>query len=457
MLVTCSVRRATAAAIVIAALVSGCASTTDEAPKADKSSSPATPSQLNFAVYGAKPVIAAYARIAAAYNVDHPKTRVVVKGYATHAEAKAALRKQVAEGRTPDLFLADHDDLTELMDDKVVQPVDNLLGEREVDFGDGYARTGLEAFSADAALQCMPADVSPLVVYYNPSLIDLSTVPEPGHNPVDQKDGWSLDEFGRAALQARGPGSRGLYVQPGLEQIAPFVWSGGGEVVDDYDEPTTLTLSEGASADALEKLLELVRDPALTFNETALARKSALQRFEAGKLGMLLGYRDLTPRLRERKGLTFDVMPLPRLSGAATIARMSGLCISAKSEHVDQAADLLTDVISDAGASDLASTGYVMPANLDVVNDDAFLQKGEQPLNAQVFGREVRSTRLLPSSPRWPVVSRNAARELNQLFYQPVILSLQDRLDAMDETSKYLFNPSKVPSPSATPTAKPAG
>ena len=96
-------------------------------------------------------------------------------------------------------------------------------------------------------------------------------------------------------------------------------------------------------------------------------------------------------------------MPMPRLSGGATIASMSGLCISAKSEHVDQAADLLTDVISDAGAKDLAATGYVMPANLDVVNDDAFLQAGEQPINAQVFGREVRNTRLLPSSPRWPV------------------------------------------------------
>jgi multiple sugar transport system substrate-binding protein len=457
MQVTRSVRRATAAVIVIAALVSGCTSTETDRPKAEKSPSPATPSRLDFAVYGPKPVIAAYTRVAAAYNVKHPKTRVVVKGYATHAQAKAALRKQVADGRAPDLFLADHEDLTELTDDKVVQPVDALLAERKVDFGDGYARTGLEAFSADAALQCMPADVSPLVVYYNPTLIDLSTVAEPGRNPVDQKDGWSLEEFGRAALQARGPGTRGLYVEPDLAQIAPFVWSGGGEVVDDYDEPTTLTLSEGASADALEKLLELVRDPALTFNQTALARRSALQRFEAGKLGMLLGYRDLTPRLRERQGLTFDVMPLPRLSGGATIAQMSGLCISAKSEHVDQAADLLTEVISDAGASELASTGYVMPANLDVVNDEAFLQESEQPANAEVFGREVRNTRLLPSSPRWPIVSRNAARELTQLFYQPVILSLQDRLDAMDETSKYLFDPSKVPSPSATPTPTPSG
>ena len=39
-----------------------------------------------------------------------------------------------------------------------------------------------------------------------------------------------------------------------------------------------------------------------------------------------------------------------------------------------------------------------MPANLDVVNDDDFLQTGQRPLHAEVFGREVRDTRLLPST-----------------------------------------------------------
>ncbi len=87
---------------------------------------------------------------------------------------------------------------------------------------------------------------------------------------MTQEDGWTLEEFGRAALQARSPGVRGLHIAPDLEQVSPFIWSGGGEVVDDTDEPTTLTLSDGPSATALEQLLELVRDPALTFNQAAL-------------------------------------------------------------------------------------------------------------------------------------------------------------------------------------------
>ncbi len=453
MLVRSSVRRGVAAVVILAAVAAGCASE-DDPPKAKPSPTPTAPEEVTFAVYGPQAVTDAYKQIAAAYSVQHQKTKIVVEHYATHNQAMAAYQAALDRGDPPDLFLMDHDDLSGLIEQKAVRRVDDLLAEREVDFGDGYTRNGLEAFSMDAALQCMPLDVSPLVVYYNPKLIELDRIAEPGRNPVSQEDGWSLDEFGAGALQARSPGVRGLYIEPDLEQFAPFIWSGGGEVVDDTDEPTQLTLSDGPAASAMEKLLELVRDPALTFNEAALRRRSALDRFKAGKLGMLLGYRDLVPELREQPNLTFDVMPLPKISSAATIATMSGLCISSASKHTDAAADFLTDVVSDAGATILARTGYVMPSNLDVVNSEDFLQTGQRPLHSGVFTREVRDTQLLPSNPRWPVVRRVTARDLTQLFYEPVIQPLEDRLKAIDEASIVLFDPSKAtpsPSPSTSP------
>jgi multiple sugar transport system substrate-binding protein len=454
-----AVARALVGVVAVAVLAAGCSST-DDPPASDTSErpspSPSGPTAITFAVYGSQPVLDAYSEIAARYTLEHPDTKVVVQPYPTHDEAMAAFRAASAQGDPPDLFLMDHDDLHGLTTDKAVRRVDDLLTEREVDFGDGYTRNGLEAFSSDAALQCMPSDVSPLVVYYNPQLIELESIAEPGRRPVTQEDGWSLDEFAAGALQARRPGVRGLYVTPDLEQVAPFVWSGGGDVVDDVDDPTRLTLSEEASAGSVERLLEVVRDPALTFDQAALRKRSALERFKAGKLGMILGFRDLTPVLRAQPGLVFDVMPLPKLSSGATIATMSGLCISSESDQTTRAADFLTEVISNEGAGTLAATGYVMPANLDVVNDEVFLQSGQNPLHADVFGREVRDTRQLPNSPRWPAVRSAAARQLVQLFYQPVILPLQERLEAIDQASVPLFDPSQAPSPSPDPSASPS-
>jgi multiple sugar transport system substrate-binding protein len=204
----------------------------------------------------------------------------------------------------------------------------------------------------------------------------------------------------------------------------------------------------------VEKLLEIVRDPALTFNEKALANRSALQRFEDGRLGMMLGFRDLTPVLREQQTLTFDVMPLPRVSSSATIARMSGMCLSEGSQHTKEAADFLAALISDKNAGILAATGYVMPSNVDVLNSDDFLQTGQRPLHSEVFARELRRAQMLPSTTTWPAVEETTGESLNQLFYDPVILPLQDRLKAIDAASVPLLTPSKA-TPSSSPSAIP--
>lgn len=452
-------RRLVAGVLALALLTAGCSSEEEKPEPSPETSAPAAPTTLTFAVYGPPPVISAYSKIAADFTAENPDTVVNVQPYDTHAEAMRALEDGRARGEAPDLFLMDRDDMAGLHEDGALRRVDDLLAERQVDFGDGYTRSGLAAFSADSALQCMPADISPLVVYYNPRLIDLSQVAEPGANPVDQENGWGLDEFARAAAQARGPGTRGLYVAPELEHVAPFVWSGGGEIVDDGDEPTRLTLSEGSSASAMERLLELVRDPALTFNQNALRKRSALERFKAGQLGMMLGYRSLTPRLREQENLVFDVMPLPRLGSGATVASMSGLCIS-ESADADKTADLLSHVISDESAETLAASGYVMPANLDVLNSEAFLQPGQLPEHATVFAEEVRDIRPMPTSSHWPEVRARASRMLVDLFYEPVILPLEERLAAIDTASEPVFDPTVTPddetaspSPGATESA----
>ena len=69
-------------------------------------------------------------------------------------------------------------------------------------------------------------DVSPLVVYFNPKLIELDRIAEPGAKPVTQDDGWSMEEFRARPSSRVDPESAGSTSPPTLEQIAPFVWSG---------------------------------------------------------------------------------------------------------------------------------------------------------------------------------------------------------------------------------------
>jgi multiple sugar transport system substrate-binding protein len=450
--------RLAVAVVAVASVLAGCSSSDTGKPEPKPTSTANSPVRVRFVVYGPQALTDAYKRIAAQYTAAHPTTSVIVQAYPTHTAAMEAVRTATERGDPPDLFQIDRNDLPALTADKAVRRVDDLLAEREVDFGDGYTRSGLEAFSSDSALQCMPSDVSPLVVYYNTRLIDLSRAADPDRRPVTQDTGWTLEEFARVAQLARKPGVRGLYIAPDLLQVAPFVFSGGGKLVDDPDNPTSLALSDDSSTAALQQLLELVRDPAVTFDQEALARRGPVERFKAGRLGMMLGFRDLAPALRQQKGLNFDIMPLPKLSGSATVSSMSALCISAGSTQAQKAADLLTFAVSDDSAAQLAATGYAMPTNLDVLDGDAFLQREQRPLHAGVYERELRHAQALPDSRYWPDVRRAASQQLVPLFYDPVILALVDRLAAIDEASRLIFDPGATPSPSpsASPSTSPS-
>lgn len=448
-------RRVVTSILVVGALVLTAACSSDDDPETKPSSTPTPsgPAVLTFAVYGPPQVVTAYTKIAADFSAENPDVVVNVRPYDTHALAHEALEKQIADGAVPDAFLASLEDLPGLVEDEAVSSLHELLGEREVDFGDGFQRDSLEAFSSDNALQCMPVDMSPMVVYYNTDLIDLTTVTEPDQRPISAETGWTLEQFALAARQASGPGVRGVYVAPDLRQVAPFIWSGGGKIVDDLDEPTTLALADGSSMAALEELLEVVRDPQITLSQSQLARRSAMQRFKSGSLGMILGHRDLTPQLREQESLSFDVMPLPRISSRATSGESSGLCLSATSEHPEETADFLAFAVSDDAMALLASTGYVVPTNLDVVNSDLFLQPGQEPLSAAVFPEAVRRIQPLPRVETWDSVETSTAALLEGLFFDPVIDPLEDRLKAIDAASAPLFTP--VPTQPASPTGSP--
>ncbi len=443
-----------AAALLVTGVLAGC--TPDgQTPPVTTTTASSGPSQVTLAVYGPDPVISAYTAIAARFSADHPAISVNVRPYPDHETAMVALRKDVGTSRAPDIFLSGETDLDWLRAADGTQKVDEMLSDRNIDFGDGYERVGLEAFSADSALQCMPVDVSPLVVYYNARLVHLAKIRPPGQKPPNSDDGWRMSDFVVAAQQASTATTRGVYVAPDLEQIAPFVFSGGGQVVDNTQDPTRLDLSSGASEDAMRQLLQVVRNPQLTFTSKQLAKRDAVARFKSGRLGMILGHRALTPELRQQEGLIFGVMPMPRLGKSATTADISAFCVSPDLANRRATADVLAYLVDTEASKLLAATGYITPANLDALFSEDFSQPTENPIGSGVFASQLRFVRDLPDTEAWDRVREASKVRLSRLFYDPVIDPLDERLQAIDEASQTLLTPSPGPSPSGSSSATP--
>jgi multiple sugar transport system substrate-binding protein len=417
---------------------------------------------LRLEVYGGPQEVASYRRLARAYTAVAPQVTVHVDVDPRATASAQRLDREFRTGRAPDLFLTDASRLPDLVQDRQVRPVDQLLEARGVEFGDHYERLGLEAFAADSALQCMPNDVSPYVVFYNQTLVQPPAITLPGQPPpTPERSGWTWSEFQHAARQVSRGGVKGVYLPPTLATLTPLVRSAGGDVVDDDQQPSTLTLADQKARQAIEQVLGLARDSSLTPTPEELALEGPVSRFQHGRLAMLVGTRALVPRLRKAKGLVFDVYPLPSLGSSATVADVRGYCISRTSKHVQAAADFLTFASGDRGAAITARSGAIVPANLDVRTSDAFEQVDRMPVSQSVFGRVMRRASTMPTAPDWPRLVHRTQPLVDRLFYAPV-LDLGAVLDRIDRISARLLarpTPSPSPSPSAgaTATGSPSG
>jgi multiple sugar transport system substrate-binding protein len=413
-------------------------------------SSPAGPVTLHFATYGDPGVVAAYREIAKSYTAEHPDVTVKVDAAADAVTSADHVDRAFDAGTPPDLFLARQTDLSSLMADDRVQPVDELLEKRGVQFGDNFQRIGLEAFAGDSALQCMPNEVSPYVVYYNKRLVVPRTFGLPGETPPSPDRGWQWDQFVAAAKSASKDGVKGLYLPPKLSTVIPLVRSAGEDVMDDDRLPTTLTFADEATRPVLEEILSVARDPVLTPTARQLARQDAVTRFENGKVAMMVGTRSLVPRLREKADLHFDVFPLPSLGRARTIADMTGYCVAKGTEHLPEAIDFLAYASGDEASKTLAASGSVVPANLAALHSAEFLDPSRFPRNSLVFDSVIRRADPMPAAPGWSDVVSQTQPMLDRMFYSPVV-DLDSLLPRIDEVSAGLLVP--PPTPSASPTS----
>jgi len=440
--------------LVLGAAVAGCTSDHDPTPPRPSSTAAVPRANLTLGVWGSKKETDAYRGVVDTYNAYHSEARVKVKTYGTHDDLTAALDS----GEVPDVFLLSRGDLTDITERKLNQPIGDLLDDRDVDFGDGYSRPALEAFAGDRKLQCMPYGISPMVIYYNPELVDFQAMAERGldvptidYEDLTKKPSWSFEQFQTAAEYASRPrkGIAGFYIAPTLRGLAPFIYSAGGQVFDDEDQPTSLAFSSNDTKSALEKVLPLLRDPKLTLSADQLAEKTPLEWFREGRLGMIAGFRDLVPELRPTGTLDFDVMPMPVVDSAATVGDLTGVCIARQTKNVSAAADFLVDFISTKSVSAVAAAGYLVPANTDVAFSDAFLQKGRAPVHSGVYNNSIKSMRIPPLVSDFSTLEDAVAEPLAELMTVevPDLDALTEQIDLASQP--VLAPPGESESPSA--------
>lgn len=382
--------------------------------------------ELTLQVAGEAEEMAVYRTLVNGYNLADPAAPVRLIEVADKDQHLQKLSTSFAGGNPPDLFLINFREYSQFAVRGAIEPAGPLLAQQGFDLA-GYYDQPLEAFTYRGELTCMPQNISSLVVYLNRDILKEAGLPYPSE--------WDWNEFSRYASAMTSGDVHGVGLEPTLIRLAPFVWSLGGEIVDDLEDPRSLTLDTPEAIEALTYLKDVATASGPSLED--ITAQDLETRFAAGKLGMFLSSRRETPVFREIQELNWDVAPLPVAEEPASILHSDAYCISSESELPDEAANFISYAVGEEGGTITALGGRTVPALRATAESGAFLDPLQPPRHAEVFLEAIPAIRRTPVIPTWPEIEDVAEEILTRVFYEDYPIG--DAIEEMRERTEPLF------------------
>jgi multiple sugar transport system substrate-binding protein len=357
----------------------------------------AEPTTVSLVVFGEAEEIDAYRTLVDSFESAQDAVDVELVEVADRQALIARVTTAMAAGDPPDLFLVNYRILGQFAARGLLEPMQARLDESHVLAEGDLYELALDAFRYPGdALMCLPQNVSSLVVYFNRDLFAAAGISEP-------TEGWTWQDMTDAAAALTDGEIYGLGVDPSIVRLAPLVWSNGGELVDDDERPTRLTLDTPEALGALAKFLALRTDGLIPTVEESAAEDDE-SRFANGRLAMYFGSRRSTPQFRKVSEFSWDVAPLPVLRQPAGVLHSDAYCMPRDSENHDAAFAFVEYALGPVGAPVIARTGRTVPSLRSVAESVAFLDPAVPPASSAVFLETIPVIRRLPTISTWPEI-----------------------------------------------------
>jgi multiple sugar transport system substrate-binding protein len=329
--------------------------------------------------------------IADEFAADHRDVRVIVESVVGNYGEKLATA--IASGTPPDVFLLDTPDIPAFVDRGLVLDLTPYAGRVGYDTRAIFDEV-LGAFSQGERLFAFPKGFSPMVVYYNRLLFRQRGVPPPPDST------WTFEEFLATARAISGDddgdGRIDVYAvnYPRLlYEWIPWVWSGGGDILDPSGSRTVGYLDSPATVETFRFLTDLVVrhevTPPVQFLRTGDPMR--VGRFFMGTQAMLVSGHWHMPRLlayAERGDIEIGVAPIPHRAGVEpqTVLYAAGWAVPANVRHKRLAVELAAYLAGESAQRRRAAYGLEIPA-LRVVAEEL---AREDPLGVEeAFLRQV--------------------------------------------------------------------
>lgn len=415
-------------------------STTGQAVSTNTGSATSGAGQLSgtirFQIFGDPAEAAAYQSVVEGFKQVQPNVTVQFEAVPNQSDHMTKLSTSFAAGNPPDVWTLNYRRYGQFAAEGVIEPAEPLLEKSEILDESMYYQEAMNAFRYQGELMCIPQNVSNLVVYYNKDLFTKAGMEFPAND-------WTWADFVNTAQRltstdASGQKTHGAGIEPQIIRVAPFIWSNGGDIVDNHEKPTRLTLQEPLAREAIQAFMDLQLQYKVVPNEAEEKGEDIESRFINGRLGMIFSSRVSTPTFRESiKSFDWDVAPLPRFKEKASILHSDAYCISKASPNKDLAWAFVEYAQSDDGQTRAAKLGRTVPSRKAIANSPAFLDPTQKPASNQVFLDAIPTMRLVPILSTWPKIESVVNEELERAFY--AIVPLDTALQAAADQATPLF------------------
>jgi multiple sugar transport system permease protein/multiple sugar transport system substrate-binding protein len=253
----------------------------------------------------------------------------------------------------------------------------------------------LDAFRWNGHLLGLPKDWTPFVLYVNVDLFERAGVALP-------TDAWTWDDYLDAAkkltrdLDGDGePDVWGCAQAQWFDAVLCWIEQNGAHAFDrDASGRLRCVLDDPRAAEAVQFLRDLRWKHRVAYPEGLHLQQSqalnAVQLFMDGRVAMFgpvgrwqtLTFAEIAKRDRPFR---WDVAPPPHRAARWTAIGTTAYCVSRRTSHPREAAELVRFLTGPEGSRLDASLGIAVPALRTVASSDAFLTPGEPPAHDEVF------------------------------------------------------------------------
>jgi len=390
-------------------------------------------------IFGDAAEKAAYEQLVVAFEERHPTIDVTLIHIPGQSDYRQRLGVDFAAGTPADVVLLNYRRYAAYAARGALEPLGPYLERSTLLNQADFYQEAIQPFVWKEQLMCIPQNLSSLVVYYNRDLFRAAGLADPARD-------WTWDDFLAAAQTlTRDTDSDGQTDQYGfgtevsIFRVAPFIWQNGGELVDNLEAPTRLTLDTPEARTALQWFIDLQLRHKVVPDAVAEAAEDSESRFLNGRLGMFLNSRRGVPTYRTIEGFDWDVAPLPRGAQQAGILHADAYCMPVVSENKDAIWTFIEFANAAEGQHIIAASGRTVPSLRAVAESPTYLDPGQKPANSRVFLDVIPWIRTVPIIAGWAEIEELTTEELSRAYYGQA--SLDEVIRAADERTQSLFTP----------------